>query len=374
MSPGPTLSLSAGVPEGPDVYRFHTGDGVASAESFRTAELLLLRSLHGDSPGDHLSMQANYGVVGVCLAATASSVRLAEASARRATFCRRNAAENDADARTAIVAELRRLAGGYDTASYAPESHTPLAIGKQRIADALAVLRPGGRLYVAAEDGAGRARYENCLASLAGESRTVLSSSGCAVLVAERPAQYEPPQYVSPTRFDPSVDGVSLPLISLSGMFAAGRLDDGTRLLAETADITDGERVLDLCSGAGPLGVYAGRAADCEVTLSDDSRVATRAAACSLQAAGIDGTVVTADGVTGVADERFDRVLCNPPTHVGDGVLSGILDGARRVLKQDGMLLLVHHRALDLQPHLRAFGSVEERATGGEHVVLAAER
>lgn len=374
MSPDPTLSLSAGVPEGPDVYRFHTDDGVASAESFRTAELLLLRSLHGDIPGDHLSVQANYGVVGVCLAATASSVRLAEASARRATFCRHNTLENDADAQTVIVAELRRLAGGYDTVSYAPESHTPLTIGKQRIADALTMLRPGGRLYVAADDGTGRSRYEDSLASLTGECRTVLSSDGCAVLVAERPIKYEPPQYVSPTRFEPTVDDVSLPLISVPGMFAAGRLDDGTRLLAETADIADGDRVLDLCCGAGPLGVYAGRSADCSVTLTDDSRVATRAAACSLRAADVDGTVVTADGVTGVADERFDRVLCNPPTHVGDEVLSAILGRARRVLKQDGTLLLVHHRALDLQPHLRAYGTVEERAIRGEHIVLAAER
>lgn len=368
------LELTSGVPEGPSVYRFHTADGAASPSEFRTAELLLLRALHGSAPGDHLSVQSNYGVVGVCLAASAASVRMVEESARRARLCRRNVAENGVDTLTVIAADLRRLRGGFDTASYAPESHTALAVGKQRIADALAALRPGGRFYVAARSGAGRARYEACLADLTGECRTELSHDDCTVLVAQRPHQYEPPRYVSPTTFEATVDGVSLPLVSVPGMFAAGRLDDGTRLLAETAEISDGERVLDLCCGAGPLGVFAGRTADCRVTLSDDSRIATRAAACSLRAAALDGSVVTADGVNGVAEKWFDRVLCNPPTHAGDGVLSSLLAGARRVLAPKGELLVVHHRELNLRPYLQSFESVEERATGEEHVIVSARR
>jgi len=368
---GDRLELDPGVPEGPDTYRFTTADGVASADGFRTAELLLLRAIHGSDPGDHLSVQANYGVVGVALAASADSVRMAEESARRARLCRHNAGANGSNARTAVVTELTLLGGGFDTASYAPESHTPLALGKQRIADALAALRPNGRLYVAAEDGAGRSRYEDCLTDLAGDCRTVTTADGCAVLVAERPAAFEPPRYVTPTRFTVTVAGSSFPQVTLPGMFAAGRLDDGTRLLAESATVEDGDRVLDLCCGAGPLGIYAATAADCSVTLTDDSRVATRAAACGLRAAGIEGRVVTADGVNGVADERFDRVLCNPPTHAGDGVLTSLLDGASRVLAPGGELLVVHHCELDLCPHLRGYASASVVRTGEEHVVVA---
>ncbi|MFB6220671.1 MAG: methyltransferase [Halolamina sp.] len=367
------LSLAANVADGPDVYRFHTADGVASADDFRTPELLMLRAIHGDDPGDHLAVQANYGVVGVGLAASVDSVLMAETSARRARLCRRNAAANSADARTAIVADLRRLPGRYDTASYAPESHTPIDVGRQRIAHALAMLRPGGRLYVAAARETGRSRYERCLSELAGDCRTVAEADGYSVLVVERPDRVDPDTFVTPTRFTASVDGVDLSLVTVSGMFAARNLDDGTRLLAESVTVEDNERVLDLCCGAGPLGVYAGRAADCDVTLSDDCRVATRAAACSLKRSGVEGRVVTADGTAGVAGERFDRVLCNPPTHAANGVLDSLFAGARNVLKPDGELHLVHHRVLDLQPHLRGFGTVETCASGDEHVVIAAE-
>jgi len=192
------------------------------------------------------------------------------------------------------------------------------------------------------------------------------------VLVSERPASFEPPRYVTPTRFEVGVDGASVPLATVPGVFAAGRLDDGTRLLAANATVEDDDRVLDLCCSAGPLGTHAGTVADCSVTLTDDSRVATRAAVCSLRVAGIDARVVTADGVNGVGSERFARMLCNPPTHVGDGVLASLLDGARRVLRPDGVLLAVHHRDLDFRPYLPGYGSVTVRDTGDEHVVVAA--
>jgi 16S rRNA (guanine1207-N2)-methyltransferase len=373
MTKGP-LELSAGVDDGPDVYQFHTADGVDSPDAFRTAELLLLRAIHGNEPGRHLAVEANYGVVGAGLAATAETVRMTETSARRASLCRRNAAENGRAAHTTVVADLRRLHGRYDTASYAPNSHTPIALGKQRIADALARLRPGGRLFVAASRETGRSRYEDCLETLTGPVRTTLSADGCRVLVAERPEAYEPSQFVDSTRFEASVGGVDLPLVSLPGLFAAGDLDHGTRLLAETATIADGDRVLDLCCGSGALGAYAARAADCEVTLTDDSRLATRAASCSLRRAGVDGRVVTADGTAGVDGERFDRILCNPPTHAGSGVLADLLEGARRVLAPEGALYLVHHQTLDLSAHLRGFGAVEQSATGEEHVVLQGRR
>lgn len=347
---------------------------MVSAGAFRTAELRLLRAIHGTDPGDHLSVQANDGAVGVALAASTESVRMIEASAHRARLCRHNAAANAVDARTAIVADHRRLRGGYDTASDAPESHTPIAVGKQRVADALEVLRPDGRLFLAAADRAGRSRYDDCLTELTGDCRTVTAADGCSVLVAERPAPFEPPRYASPTRFTVRIDGVSFPSFTAPGTFATGRLDDGTRLLAESATVEDGSQVLDLCCGAGPLGLYAATVADCSVTLTDDSRIATRAAACGLRASGVEAHVATADGVTGVAGERFDRVLCNPPTHAGDGVLASLLDGVRRVLRSDGELLVVHHRELDLRPQLRGYLSVTQRNTGEEPVVVVARR
>ena len=120
------------------------------------------------------------------------------------------------------------------------------------------------------------------------------------------------------------------------------------------------------------IGVYAGLSADCEVWLSDDDRVATACAECSLEASGVDATVVTADCTAGVADRTFDRVCCNPPTHAGNGVLDELFAGIADVLARGGELTTVHHRDLDLRGYLSRFDRVETRRTGAEHVVLSA--
>ena len=161
-------------------------------------------------------------------------------------------------------------------------------------------------------------------------------------------------------------------MVTAPGLFSVGGPDDGTRLLAETAAIGDGERVLDLCCGYGLLGVYAGRVADCELWLTDDD---CRAAACarqSLDRADAARTVVTADGTAGVDDRIFDTVLCNSTTHAGSGVRSDLFAGAERVLARDGRCWLVHHRSLDLDGCLWGFETVDRVVTGEQHVIVTA--
>jgi 16S rRNA (guanine1207-N2)-methyltransferase len=372
------LALESRVEGGPSEYRFHTADGVASKQSFRTAELLLLEALWDADPGGLLCPEANYGVVGTVLSAVADAVEMTESSARAVRLCERNARENDADASVSLLADLRTLDRRVDTVAYAPKAFTPVEVGKQRIADTASRLRPGGRLYLAASKRAGLSRYEDCLREVGTGVERIDADGDCRLLAATRPEVASadggagPPTYVSPREKRPTVDGVDLPLVTVPGLFSATGLDDGTRLLLESATVRGGERVLDLCCGYGPVGVYAARTADAEVWLTDDDRIATRCAECSLRTAGVHGRVVTADCLDGVAGRTFDAVLCNPPTHAGSGVLSELLGGARNVLATDGRLRFVHHRDLDLRPHLSRFGTVERVRTGEEHVVLEA--
>lgn len=366
------VALESRAAETRSQYRFHTADGVVSKRSFRDAELLLLEALADADLGRLLCPEANYGVLGTVLSAFADHTTMTESSARAATLCERNAAGNDADAAVSVVADLARLDARFDTVAYAPKPYTPIAVGKQRIADALSVLRPGGSLYLTAAKRTGLTRYADCLKEIAASVTCTAERDEWTLLEATRPRTFDPPSYVTPRTITPTVNGERLSLVTVPGVFAASELDAGTRLLAETVAVADDERVLDLCCGYGTLGIDAARRADCEVWFSDDDRVATACAERSLRASGVDGTVVTADCIEGVVDRTFDRVLCNPPTHAGSGVLSTLFAGAHRVLAPRGRLCLVHHRSLDLREHLREFGTIETLRTGTEHVVLAA--
>ncbi|WP_232685833.1 methyltransferase [Halobacterium zhouii] len=366
------LALDARVDRGPSTFAFRTADGVCSKQAFRDAELLLVDALWTADPSDLLVAQGNYGVVATVLASVADAVQTTESSARAAALCERNAAANGADVPVTLATDPGALDATFDAAAYAPKPYTPLQVGNQRIAHALDRLRPGSRLYVAAMRNAGASRYASTLEHLAGSVDTLDERNGCQLLAATRPEQFAPAELAGDRELTPTVDGVSLSLVTAPGVFAASALDHGTRLLLETARVEDGERVLDLCCGYGAAGAYAARAADCEVWLTDDDRVATECAERSLAASGVDGTVVTADCLAGVRDQTFDTILSNPPTHAGDDVLQELLDGASDVLAPGGDCWLVHHRDLDLRPKLGAFEAVERVADGDEHVVLHA--
>lgn len=368
------LRLESRVPDGPAVFRFETADGVVSPEAFRTPELLLAEYLWEESPGRLLCPEANYGVVGTLLAPRADAVAMTESSARAARLCRRNARHNGVAVDVSVAADLSTLSNRFDAVAYAPKPYTPLAIGSQHLANALDVCRPGGRLYLAASKRTGLARYDRVLTECCGDVERVAAEGGWHLLRATRPDRVAPPEYASPRRLRPTVNGVDLSLVSIPGVFAASGLDDGTRLLLEAVGPTlpDDGRILDLCCGYGAIGTYAATVTEADVWLSDDCRFATRCAERSLRATGVDGTVVTADCLHGVADRTFDVVCCNPPTHVADATLSRLFAGVADVLAPGGRFSLVHHRALDLGAHLAPFSRVETRRTGPEHVVLTA--
>lgn len=364
------LTLESRVPDAQPKYRFDTADGVCSKREFRDAELLLVESLWDVDLGRLLVVEANYGVVPIVLAERARSVRMAESSARATRLCERNAAANDVNATATLVADVTTIDGLFDSVAYAPKPFVPISVGKQRIADALSLVPPGGSVYLAASKQAGLTRYEECLDEIAGTVREIASAGSYSLLEATRPQPFDPPTYVSPRAIAPEIDDTTLSLVTTPGLFSADSLDDGTRLLLENVTVEENDRVLDLCCGYGAIGTYAGRTADCDVWLSDDDRLATACAERSLSASGVEGTVVTADCVDGVSDRTFDRVFCNPPTHAGRDVLRELFTGVHDVLAPGGELTLVHHRALDLHAHLEQFDSIERIQTGDEHVVL----
>jgi 16S rRNA (guanine1207-N2)-methyltransferase len=369
-----TLELGSNTEAGPDRYRFRTRDGLHATEAFRAETLLALEGCWERELGELLVVQANYGVLGVVLASRADGVTMTESSARAADACRTNVRENGAGASVRLLARESDLDEHFDTAVYVPKPYTALEVGKQRIADALGRLAPGGTLFLAGRETTGLKRYRDCLSELGADTETVVSGDGGELVRATRPETLDAPTYLARRTDTADVEGTALDIVSEPGLFAAGGLDDGTRLLMESVTVADSARVLDLCCGCGPLGTYAGSTADCSVTLTDDDARATACTEETLAASGVTGEVHTADGVGAVRDEAFDLVLSNPPTHAGSGVLADLFDGAADVLAPDGRLAFVHHRELDLSAHLGRFENVERIAVGPEHAIQVAHR
>lgn len=359
-----------------DEFSFLTADGLASPTAFREPELHLLDVLVDASPESLLVPQANYGLVGTVLAVFAENVWMTETSARAAGICRENAARNRVADRTAvaITADLPALPASFDAAALAPTEYVPVEVVNQRIADTIATVDSGGACYLAATPSTGLNRYEATVRDLCENVSAVASQGAVTVLRGERPATYDPPRYARPRTIGAEIDGMALEFTTYPGLFSPSELDAGSRALAERVQAEDDDRILDLACGYGPLGIHARRTADCRVVLTDDDCVATACARSSAALSGVrDGVdVVTGDCVSAVRGSSFDRIVCNPPTHAGSGVLHELMRGASHVLSANGQLQLVHHQGVPFRRYLEPYFDAISGTDHGEYRVITA--
>ncbi|HEU0080571.1 MAG TPA: class I SAM-dependent methyltransferase [Candidatus Paceibacterota bacterium] len=177
--------------------------------------------------------------------------------------------------------------------------------------------------------------------------------------------------------FPLAYSGVSIEAASLPGVFSAGSLDEGTRLLLDAVpysaeSMASGKaavRALDMGCGAGIVGaVYKKRSPGTEVVFCDISLAAVHAAQETLARNGLAGTVVRSDvfdGVTGT----FDLILCNPPFHIGIETDYSFIEkfarGARAHLAPGGEVWVVANAFLPYMEILeRHIGPTEVAADG----------
>ena len=181
-----------------------------------------------------------------------------------------------------------------------------------------------------------------------------------------------PPQYFC--------EALGATLTARANVFSGSSLDIGSRLLIEQLDkVEPGKSIADLACGNGVLGFCALRAGvGTDLTLCDESAMAIAAARDNAAALGLAKAVQFhhGDGFNGL-EQRFDRILCNPPFHLGHTVddFAGrrLLAQCAQHLEPGGELYIVANRHLEYGSTLkRHFQSVERLAQDKKFVIWAA--
>lgn len=237
----------------------------------------------------------------------------------------------------------------YDTALvYLPKS-------KPRIDAVLAstarALRPDGSLLLVGTKKQGIGSMRKRLEACVGEAEKLLSARHCMLFEASVTPDVGAGLLPQLHRWDAEVPGGSVALASLPGVFANGRLDDGTAMLLRHLP-TYAERALDLGCGSGIVGAFlAQREPTIEVLSVDDDAVAVASATATAGALGLSERmrVVASDGYSAVRG-RFSLIASNPPFH--DGVATTDVTAERFIaeagpyLTQAGQLVVVGNRFL----------------------------
>ncbi|QXI42822.1 class I SAM-dependent methyltransferase [Pseudomonas wayambapalatensis] len=180
-------------------------------------------------------------------------------------------------------------------------------------------------------------------------------------------------------RFELPLEDGPLQVVSLPGVFSHGRLDRGTALLLQHLEQLPIGHVLDFGCGAGVIGATIKRRyPQSSVTLLDVDAFAVAASRLTLAANGLQGEVISGDGID-AAPDNLTVILSNPPFHTGVHTdyqaAENLLRKSRQILQKGGEIRLVANSFLRYQPLLQeALGNCEIRAEGDGFRIYRATR
>lgn len=226
-------------------------------------------------------------------------------------------------------------------------------------------LEQGAPLWLCGANDEGIKSADKTLSELFGQVRTLETRRKCRLW--EATGLEQPPLALShfESRVEAHAGGRALQFVTLPGVFAEGRLDEGTRLLLDNLGPIEGS-VLDFGCGAGVIGVFLQRT----VTGIDIDAWAVRCANLNGEEAKL------SDGWSHVTG-TFDHIISNPPFHAGKDtdfrVMEGLLEGAKARLNSGGMLTFVCPATTPVERTLKHhFKKVEAVATDRRYTVWRA--
>jgi 16S rRNA (guanine1207-N2)-methyltransferase len=225
----------------------------------------------------------------------------------------------------------------------------------------LLAYRKGERIY--------RATRPRPVADAGSESSDVPSAQAG---LAAAPSEPDPVEAVT-------LRGRTLRLFQDERIFARGRLDAATHMLAEAFEVRPDAAVLDLGSGSGVLGILAALLEpSCRVTLVDSDPLAVEVSRRNAIVNGAGNVSARlSDVLADLPDARFDLILMNPPFHRGrahdPALAERFMTEASRALLPGGTISMVCNRFLRYEPILeRLVGPVREAAGDRQFKVLVA--
>ncbi|MEZ7603679.1 class I SAM-dependent methyltransferase [Streptococcus parasanguinis] len=125
-----------------------------------------------------------------------------------------------------------------------------------------------------------------------------------------------------------------------AGVFSKKMIDYGSQVLLSTLDFQEGESVLDVGCGYGPIGLSLAKVQGVTVTMVDVNERALDLAKKNANRNGVEAQIFSSDvyeAVVGV----FDHVISNPPIRAGKKVVHQVITGSFEHLKPGGDLTIV---------------------------------
>lgn len=167
-------------------------------------------------------------------------------------------------------------------------------------------------------------------------------------------------------------------LISASGVFSKKRLDNASKLLIEKCAVKEQQKILDLGSGIGVVGIsLLLNNPKLQIDFSDVNERAVLLTKKNLQKQGLKAQVFQSDLFEKIS-ETYDVILTNPPYAAGRQVCYKLIEDSYKHLNKKGSIQLVarHKKGGEmLQKKIEeVFGNVKVLAKGSGFRIYMGEK
>lgn len=134
--------------------------------------------------------------------------------------------------------------------------------------------------------------------------------------------------------------GQKMTFLTDAGVFSKKIVDFGSQLLLKCLEVNQGETVLDVGCGYGPLGLSLAKAYGVQATMVDISTRALDLARRNAEKNNAKATIFQSN-IYEQVEGHFDHVISNPPIRAGKQVVHEIIEKSKDFLETSGDLTIV---------------------------------
>ena len=134
--------------------------------------------------------------------------------------------------------------------------------------------------------------------------------------------------------------GEKMTFLTDAGVFSKKMVDFGSQLLLKCLEVNQGETVLDVGCGYGPLGLSLAKAYGVQATMVDINNRALDLARQNAERNKVEATIFQSN-IYEQVEGQFDHVISNPPIRAGKQVVHEIIEKSKDFLETDGDLTIV---------------------------------
>ena len=134
--------------------------------------------------------------------------------------------------------------------------------------------------------------------------------------------------------------GEKMTFLTDAGVFSKKMVDFGSQLLLKCLEVNQGETVLDVGCGYGPLGLSLAKAYGVQATMVDINNRALDLARQNAERNKVEATIFQSN-IYEQVEGKFDHVISNPPIRAGKQVVHEIIEKSQDFLETGGDLTIV---------------------------------